>query len=106
MSKAVMHADDTGVVASLALKDRHGNAVVPETAPEWSLSADDIVSMIVADDGMSASFAPTGKAGTITVDVVVDADLGPGVSDLHATGDIEVLPANIATADISFADPT
>lgn len=102
MSQATLHADDNGVSAQLALKDKHGNTVTPATAPAWSLSDSTIVSMTVAPDGLSAQFAPLGPVGTTTVDVVVDGEAGP----IHATGDIQVLAAGVATADLSFGPVT
>lgn len=105
MSKAVLHMDDTSVPATLTLLDKHGNVATPQTPPAWTVSADGVVTMTVAADGLSATFAPAG-VGEITVDVVVDADPGDGVTELHASGQIQVLAAGIATAELGFGAVT
>lgn len=98
-----MRSDDAGVSANLVLKDKNGNVVTPSSRPAWSLSQDGIVKMTVAFDGLSASFVPAGPVGVVTVDVLVDAaDPTGSVKELHATGDIEVMAAEIATADLVF----
>ena len=101
MSKAILHADDSSVGASLVLKDKKGNVTSPAAPPTWSVSADGVVTMTVAADGLSAAFVPAG-VGDVTVDVVVEGDPLPGVDTLHASGDISVLPAEAATVDLGF----
>jgi hypothetical protein len=101
MAKAILHTDDTSVSASLVFKDKKGNVTAPAAPPAWSLSADGIVTMTVAADGMSASFAPAAP-GDVAVNVVAEGDATPGVDTLHASGDISVLAAEAASVDLSF----
>lgn len=101
MATAVIHADDNGVTASLSITDKKGNITAPAFAPVWSLSADGVVSMTVADDGLSASFTPI-TVGEVTVDVVVEGDPTPGVDTIHGTGTISVLAAEAASVELVF----
>lgn len=101
MAKAILHTDDNTVSATLAFTDKKGNATSPAAPPTWSLSADGIVSMTVAGDGLSAAFAPMAP-GDVTVNVVAEGDATPGVDTLHISGDISVLPAEAASAELSF----
>lgn len=105
MSKAILHLDDTSVSASLVFKDKRGNVTSPAAPPVWSLSAEGIVAMTVAPDGLSAEFTPTAP-GDVTVDVVAEGDPTPGLDTLHATGDLSVLPAEAATVDLNFGPVT
>lgn len=104
MSKAVLKSDDNGVTATLGFKDRKGNVTVPKDKSRWSVSSDGVVEMTVAEDSQSARFVPKG-IGLVTIDVVVDADPGEGERDIHATGEIEVIPAEVQTATLDFGAP-
>ena len=101
MATAILHLSDHSVTASLVATDNDGNIVPLPSPPQWSLSADGIVTMTVAADGMSASFAPA-SPGTVTVNVVAEGDPQPGVDTLHATGDINVLAAEATKVELTF----
>lgn len=102
MSTAVIHVGDKGVTATLVPKDASGAPAIPASVPEWTLSADGIVAMTVAADGLSASFVGV-TSGTVTADALVEGDPVAGVDTIHATGEIQVLAAEIATVDMNFA---
>ena len=105
MSTAVIHTNNHGVSAALVPKDSSGNVVPLGGIPAWSLSADGIVNMTVAPDGLSAQFAPV-AVGTVTVNVVAEGDAVPGVDTLHSTGDINVLGAEATTLEMTFGPVT
>lgn len=101
MATAVVRVDDAGLKAVLVATDREGNAAVLPNVPVWSVTVDGIVTMTVAEDGMSATFVPD-VVGEVTVNVVVEADVEPGVNTLHASGDISVIAAEAASLDLQF----
>ena len=105
MSQAVLRVDNNGVSATLVLLDHKGNAAVAASPPTWSMDIDTVVSMNVSSDGMSAQFAPK-AVGTANVNVVIEGDSTPGVDTLHATGSIQVLAAEAATASLTFGPVT
>jgi len=105
MATAVLHSNNKGVTASLVAKDSSGNVVALPSIPAWTTSADGIVLMTVAGDGMSATFAPV-AVGTVSVSVVAEGDTTPGVDTIHASGDIQVLGAEAATVDLTFGQVT
>lgn len=105
MSKGILRVDQNAMVASLVFKDAKGNAANPASPPQWSLTGDGVVSMTVADDGMSATFAPI-AVGDVSVNVIAEGDAQPGVDTVQLSGDISVVPAEIATGELSFATPT
>jgi hypothetical protein len=102
MAKSIFHADDNGFSAAVVYKDKKGNVSLPASPPVWTTSIDGIVNLTVAADGMSATGTFTGQAGDLTLDVVAEGDPTPGVDTVHSTADISVLPAEIATGEITI----
>ena len=106
MAKFTMKSDDAGCAAQLVFKDKKGNPVGVVGAPEWTMSADGIVDMTVAPDGLSAQFVPTdapGAIGTVTITVKAEGDPTPGVDTIVLTGDIEVIAAEAVVGELSFS---
>lgn len=101
MSKLVMRTDQNGATATLSFKDAKGNDAQPASPPVWSLGTAGVANLEVASDGMSAQVTPV-ASGITTVDVIAEGDEAPGVDTLHLTGDIQVIPAEIATGEINF----
>lgn len=105
MAKGVLAADDNGIPAALVFKDKKGNVALPYGVPAWSLSADGIVGMTVADDGMSANFTPL-AVGLVTVNVLAEGEETVGEQPIALTGEIEVVAADAETGDLSFGQVT
>lgn len=78
-------------VAVTAIKDAAGNAArVEGDVLVWSISGDQNVgSLEVAPDMMSALFVRSGAVGTCKVEVKGDADLGAGVKEI--VGEVEIV---------------
>lgn len=72
---------DKQVKISIAIKDKFGNEAKVDGAPLWALSAE-LGALSVAEDGLSATFAPVGSLGACVVQVKADADLGEGVKEI------------------------
>lgn len=73
--------------------------------PGWASSDTNVVSLVIAPDGLSADVVSVGP-GTAVVQVSADADLGPGVRELTATLDVTVIEAEAATMALEAGDVT
>lgn len=92
------------VTGSVSFMDRHGNPAPVDGKPVWTNSDEAIVSMVVAEDGLSAEFTAL-SLGTVSITCDADADLGEGVKSIVATGALSVLPAEAVSAEIKFSEP-
>ena len=55
---------------TIVLEDEFGNPTgAADAPPAWSVTNDSLGSLVVADDGMSAQFNPSGKLGDCQVQV-------------------------------------
>jgi hypothetical protein len=96
---AMTAVKDSGqrIVARISEADSLGN---PTTEPgTWTVDRTDLVNMTVADDGMSATFTPTGVLGTAIVSLTVG-------NLPTATGTLDVVPGDAATVNMTFDAPT
>lgn len=102
MSKLVARIDQTlaGPIV-LSFLDKKENPTNPAVSPSWSLTSEGVVSLAVADDGMSAAVTVLAP-GSTTLNVTAEGTTTPGEDELHLTGDIQILPAEIATGQINF----
>lgn len=66
----------------IKITDRFGNEAKVDGAPKWAVTDESLATLVVAEDGMSATVAPTGVMGSFKVQVTADADLGEGVKPL------------------------
>lgn len=73
--------------------------------PTWASSDPAKVSATPSEDGMSCTFVALGNPGDqVSVTMTCDADLGPGVREVKAMGDILIVGGDIAVANIDFAN--
>lgn len=86
---------------SIAIKDKFGNAAKVDGAPVWALTDPSLGTLTAADDGMSALFVPSGTVGAFKVQVSADADLGEGVKSIVGELDVELLPGEAVSVEIS-----
>ena len=102
MAKSVMRTDSDGSKGTIVYKDLKGKpGAKVYSVPAWSLSTDAVVDMVVADDGMSATFMPK-DVGVVTVNVQAEGAATAGEQVIQNTGDIEVIPSDAETGEISF----
>lgn len=77
------------LIASFVVSDARGNPARIDGVPQWASSNTDVATVTPSGDGLSAVIRAL-QAGTASISVTVDADLGAGVRPLIGTGDIEV----------------
>lgn len=82
-----------------------GNPAPVDGVPEWSVSAPNILTLTVSDDGMSAEAITTGVLGVCQVNVKADADLGAGVVTIAGTLDVEVIASQAASVGLAAGVP-
>jgi len=82
-----------------------GNPAVLDDIPVWSVSDETLVSVVPAEDGMSAVVTAVGPIGAAQVTVKGDADLGEGVVEITGILDIEILASDAATFVITPGTP-
>lgn len=82
-----------------------GNPASIDGVPTWSTSDDTVLTLEVAEDGLSAVALTTGKLGTAQVSVVADADLGEGVKELTGVLDVEVKASEAVSLELNAGTP-
>lgn len=97
--------DNKQVSASVAFVDVKGNPAQVQGAPVWATDRPDLLSVVAADDGMSATVSPVGPLGSGQVTVTADADLGDGVVEIVAFGQVDVIASQAVAGNISFGEP-
>ena len=86
-------------------KTELGNPAVVDGPPKWVVSDTNVVSLQVAQDGLSAWVIPVGS-GTATVTVSADADLTQsGVRTISNSFDVVVTQAEASVLVFLFGDP-
>lgn len=97
--------DEQKVTLALTPKTAAGNPAKLDGAPVWSVSAPEVASLEVAEDGLSATVVTVGL-GAVQVSVSADADLDEGeVRTVSGVLDIEVVAAEAASLGISAGVP-
>jgi len=91
---------------TISYVDKAGNAAKVDGFPVWETDRSDLLTIVVAPDGMSADITPVGPVGTAQITVTADADLGEGVKSLTTIGTIECVAAEAVTGVINFPEPT
>lgn len=95
---------DQKVALSVAPTDSFGNPAKVETVA-WSSSNEEVLTLVVAEDGMSVEAVTTGVTGVAQVVVKADADLGEGVKELVGTLDVEVVPGEAVNLNLVAGTP-
>ena len=85
-----------------AFEDKFGNKdVVFGSVPAWSLSDATLGTIAASPDGMTATLTPSGKEGTAQVQLSVDADVGEGVTNVTATGEVKFVAGSLFTISLN-----
>jgi hypothetical protein len=90
------------VQASVAIKDIAGNPAQVDGPLAWSVSDPSVITLDVANDGLSAFVIAQGPLGTSQVTVEGDADLGEGTRPITVIGDIEVRASEAVSLEMTF----
>ena len=102
---ALVLKSDQKVTLSVAFFDAAGNPAVVDGIPVWSVSAPGVVTLHVAEDGRSAVAVADGPAGTVTISVVADADLGEGSREIVGVLGIQVVSGEAVFVALSAGTP-
>jgi hypothetical protein len=97
--------DEQAVDLSIAFETAAGNPARVDGVPVWENSNPEVVDLIVAEDGLTASATSKGPLGLAQISVTADADLGEGVRPLTAIGELEVVAAEAARGVVTFGTP-
>ena len=95
---------DQRVLVTVTPKDSGDAATVLDGAPEWNVDVGGVVTINAAEDGLSAWIGADG-VGTVNITVSGDADLSAGERTISAEFEIQVVPGEAQTLDISFEAP-
>ena len=76
---ALVLTDLEKVSLSVAFTTAAGNPAVVDGIPVWGTSDETILSVVAAEDGLTAVVTTVGPLGSAQVSVTADADLGEGV---------------------------
>lgn len=94
MAAVTMTANQKFTITILPV-DAKGNKAKIDGVPTWLTDDSNVLTLTPAADGLSCDVIAVGIAGTATVQVEADADLGPGITLIRGTLDVEctALPA-------------
>jgi hypothetical protein len=84
---------------SVTITDRRGNPAPVDGVPVWATDNSDLVTLEPAADGLSCKVTTGTMAGTATVQMTADADLGSGSVPLIGTLELVITtpPATVVT---------
>ena len=97
---AIILTDTQKVAASIQPVDAKGNPALVDGIPTWSVSDPELLLLVVASDGMSATIFTVGKLGNGQVVVESDADLGEGFIPLQGILDVTVVAGQAVALNI------
>lgn len=101
---ALILTDTQKVTVTFAAKTALDRPARVDGIPQWSTSNPAVCTITPASDGLSAVLKAT-ATGTSQISVTADADLGAGVRNITATGDVEVRPSEAVSVGITFGTP-
>lgn len=94
--------DNQQVTATLVAVDAKGNPAGPfDAPPAWSMDDQTVASMMVAADGLSATFAALGKLGSTNVSVAGQV----GGKSIVGTGVITVVAGDAVSIALQLGTP-
>lgn len=89
---------------SIVAKDKQGNVAKVDGLPKWA-SDEKLCTLEVAEDGMSAKVIPTGVAGLMKLQAMVDADLGEGIKEVIGELEIEFVSGEAVVVEMTAGTP-
>lgn len=89
---------------SIVAKDKQGNIAKVDGLPKWSVD-EKLAKLEVSEDGMSAVVFPTGMAGTMKLQAMIDADLGEGVKEVIGELEIEFISGEAVVVEMTAGKP-
>lgn len=95
---------DHRVTAFLSPMDYKGNPAAIDGVPVWEVSDPNLVTLVVADDGLSAIITPSGNLGSVQIRATADARLGPEVREITALLQVDLVAAEAVSLGIVVGD--
>jgi hypothetical protein len=96
--------DSQQVTLTIQPVDKAGNPAHVEGVA-WTTSDTTILTVVAAEDGLSAVAASTGKLGTSQVNVTADALIGDAVAEITGVIDVEVKAGQAVAITIAAGLP-
>lgn len=97
--------DEQKVQLSINPVTAAGNPAKVDDLPVWTSSDEDIITLEVSEDGMSAWAKTVGNLGSVQLTAKADADLGEGIREIVAVLDIKVKAAEAVALSILAGTP-
>lgn len=98
--------EQTTTIRIAAFKDQRGNPAHVDGPPQWATDDSDKVTIEAAPDGMSCKVTTGILAGTPTVTMTADADLGPAVKDIRGSIQFNITTPQAVSVELTVDDPT
>lgn len=105
LNMAFTMTDVQSAPLAVSVTDARGNPAKLDGIPVWASSDVTVLTVVAADDGMSAVITATGPLGTAQVVFTADADLGGGVRELKGILDVEVIASEAVNVVITPGAP-
>lgn len=96
-TSSITLTDEQEVTLTASFRTEGGNSARVDGVPKWASLNPDVVSLVVAADGLSAR-AVSGVPGTAQVTCTADGNLGTGVRLVKGTFLFEVVQAEAVSA--------
>jgi hypothetical protein len=90
---------------AISVVDAKGNPAQVDDVPVWGVSNESVLTLTVAEDGMSASVAAVGPVGASQVSVTCDADLGDGLKPIVGLLDVTVVAGEAVAVALTPGTP-
>lgn len=85
--------------------DAKGNPAPVDGVPLWEVTEPAVLSLAVAEDGLSAVVRPIGPVGFGQIKVSCDADLGEGIVAIGGVLDVEVIAGPATVVNVTPGVP-
>lgn len=99
-----MRIGQTVTAVIKGFKDKDGKPAKVDGVPVWDNSNTAAIEMIVAEDGMSATFKGL-DLGDAVITAKADADMSEGQKFIIATGGLSVVSGEAVEMDLEFGEP-
>ena len=91
---------------SIKAKDKHDNPAQIDGEPQWFVDNPNVVALAPVAGTLDCDVTAVGPIGNAKVTAKVDGDLGEGVREIIATGDVTVTAGAAVTLELTAGAPT
>ncbi len=100
-----MLQDNQKAALAVAFVDEAGNPGLVDGVPSWASSDPSLLDVVAAPDGLSAVMTAVGPLGVAQVQVMADADLGTGITQIGGILDVEIVASEAVSATVTPGTP-